>query len=870
MSKDRYRELLEELLSRKQAEEDFYTFVQQAWPHIEGGNPFVGGTAIHAICDHLEEVYYGRIKKLLINQPPRTSKALDIDTPILTTHGWVKHGDLNIGDFVFSPQGKAIRVLAITDHFEDECYELEFDDGAKIIAAKDHLWEIDDDVLDKKKWNRKRISKVVKTSDLVDKVSLGNRHNRNPRIGICGQINLPPQFLLIDPYILGAWIGDGTTSGGHICVGHKDIEHFKNYGRARLVPKCNNHIRKNDYWMVIPDNLTSQLRVRGLLGKNKHIPEEYLNSSIDQRIALLQGLMDTDGCCTQNGNATFSTKFENLANQILQLIRSLGLKGRIHSPKYTMLNGKQCGPYYLVSFCPTANFHVFRLKRKQERVKTKYALRAHNRYLNKISYVGKRQVNCIQVEGALYLAGKEFIKTHNSSLVSILFPVWVWLKNPGEQFLCTSYSEKLAVRDNVRSRRLIKSKWFQNRWGDRITLAEDQDTKLRVDNMQGGYRVVAGVGGTVLGEGGNYIICDDINAPNDGSEAALENSLDFFTNVLPTRFNDFKTGRMIVVQQRLSEKDVSGYIISNQGDEFVKLILPMEFEEDRRCVTVPVKSTNGEKWTDWRTEEGDILWPERFGKNELKSLKRALGTEYAIAGQLQQRPAPAEGGMIKRAWFQPWKSDEPPAIRFIIQAWDTAMSTKKGSSYSASTTWGIFKDDLGHDGLILLAAWRKRVEFPELYKAVQRMALDYRATTEEKEINERYKPDLVLVEEKASGVQLIQTLNKTGIVLVGWRPDKYGDKVERVRRVTHLMEAGRVYVPYKGPGFTKPKQYADFLISQAAVFPAGDGADLVDTMSCVLQRCINSGWLLHSLEHGAMEQAAWNREYKQQEQRALY
>ncbi len=457
-----------------------------------------------------------------------------------------------------------------------------------------------------------------------------------------------------------------------------------------------------------------------------------------------------------------------------------------------------------------------------------------------------------------------------SNCVSVLFPVWCWLKQPGLQLLTMSYLERLAVRDNVKSRRLIKSKWFQTRWGDRFTLTDDQSTKDRVDNMQGGYRVTAGLDSGITGDGGDLLLVDDGNNVKDQGDVALDNALDVWQNVLPTRFNDFKTGRLVNVQQRTSMRDLSGYIEAHEKSDYVCLVLPMEFEEARRCITVPLKSTNGKPWQDPRTEEGELLVPDRIGERELKRLKKALGSEYAIAGQLQQRPAPAEGGMIKRSWFQPWKEESPPNIRFTIQAWDTATSEKDKSSYSACTTWGIFKDDHQHDCLILLSVWRKRVEFPELYKAVQRMAKDYRATSEDRPINPRYAPDLILVEEKASGIQLIQTLNKTGIILVGWRPDKYGDKIERVRRVTHLLESERVYVPYVAPDFTKPRKYADFLINQCAVWPAGESRDLVDTLSCVLQRCINSGWILHSLEQSAAQENEWNREHYETEGKALY
>lgn len=461
-------------------------------------------------------------------------------------------------------------------------------------------------------------------------------------------------------------------------------------------------------------------------------------------------------------------------------------------------------------------------------------------------------------------------RTAKSTLVSILFQCWCWLKDPSIQFLGASYSEKLAVRDNTRARRLLKSDWFQKRWGDRITLSDDQDTKMRVDNMQNGYRIAVGLSGTVRGEGGDILVMDDINDVSDRSEVQLENAIEFYTQVLPTRYNDFKTGRLINVQQRLHMRDVSGYIIANQSKEFVSLILPMEFEEHRKCVTVPLKSTNGKPWEDPRTKEGELLWPERIGQKELKILKAALGGEYAVAGQLQQRPAPSEGGMIKRGWWMPWKEEGTPRISFVIQAWDTGSSEKKTAAYSACTTWGIFKNEHNHPCLILLGVWRKKVEVPELYKQVARMARDYRATTEDRPINEFYKPDIVLIEEKASGIPVLQSLRRTGAQIVGWRPDKFGDKIERVRKVTPLIESGRVYVPYKAPDFTKMKSYADLLVEQAAVFPRGDSRDLLDTVSMVLQRCIVSGWVLHSLEQSAAQEDDWRRDYIGNDDRPFY
>ena len=125
-----------------------------------------------------------------------------------------------------------------------------------------------------------------------------------------------------------------------------------------------------------------------------------------------------------------------------------------------------------------------------------------------------------------------------------------------------------------------------------------------------------------------------------------------------------------------------------------------------------------------------------------------------------------------------------------------------------------------------------------------------------------YRPDLVLVEEKSTGIPLIQTLNKAGGMLTPWRPDKYGDKIERVRRVTHILESGRVYVPMMAPDFKRMRNYADVLVNQAASFPNADSRDFVDVLSMILQRVINSGWIQHPMEKSARDEEETDRQYK--------
>lgn len=343
--------------------------------------------------------------------------------------------------------------------------------------------------------------------------------------------------------------------------------------------------------------------------------------------------------------------------------------------------------------------------------------------------------------------------------------------------------------------------------------------------------------------------CDDPNALNDTSDAGLETVQQFWEDVMPTRLNDARTGRRIIVQQRAHEKDLTGIITRNKDHGFVTLVLPMEFEPDRRSVTVVLPSTAPKKWQDPRTKEGELLWPERIGPVELKKLKKELRTSYNISGQLQQRPAPGEGGIIKRKWFRIWPEARPPKCYYIVQSWDTAMSEKKEAAYNACSTWGVFKDEHEVPNIILLAAWRRQCEYPELRKHAIRMSSNYLDDGDlrfpQKPANPAMKPHLLLIEDKSSGKTLIQDLRRASIMATPFNPDKLGDKTQRVRMVTPILEGGRVWVPGIGPDYKAMRTFADRFVEQSVSFPKAASRDWVDTMTQALWRLESSGWVYH-------------------------
>jgi len=438
-------------------------------------------------------------------------------------------------------------------------------------------------------------------------------------------------------------------------------------------------------------------------------------------------------------------------------------------------------------------------------------------------------------------------RSSKSSLISVAFPAWVWITNPGEKFMYASYTASLSTELSSKCRRLIESSWYQERWGHVYQFAKDQKAKGFFENNRNGYRISTSVGASITGRGASILVADDPNNAGEGrSDVKREGTNNWWDQVWSTRLNNPKQDIKIVVQHRLHEQDISGHILENDTEgEWVKLNLPMEFEEKQRSRTIILPSSNGKIWSDPRTKEGELLSAERFSIKEINQYKQDLGV-YGYAGQYQQRPAPEEGGIIKKPWFRWWKDTTPPGIQFILQSWDTALTAKDTSSYSACTTWGVFYDENRIENLILLSMWRDRIEYPELREMAKRLYYDYRDTGKKRNPSFTGRPlDMCLIEAKASGDPLIRDLASAGIRAIPFVPNKYGDKIERVRLITPLIEGGRVWLPARPPSYEKLLPYADEFLESIATFPNSDSRDLVDTMTQALQKLREGRFLLN-------------------------
>ena len=399
--------------------------------------------------------------------------------------------------------------------------------------------------------------------------------------------------------------------------------------------------------------------------------------------------------------------------------------------------------------------------------------------------------------------------------VAVALPAWTWTIQPSKKFLYASYAGSLSIRDSVKCRRLIDSRWYKEHFGESFKLTGDQNQKQRFENDHTGARIATSVDGALTGEGGDIIVIDDPhNVRESESSAVRDGVLEWWDQAMQTRLNDPKTGAFIIIMQRVHERDLTGHILANEMDgEWDHLCIPARYEIGH---PTPTRSRLG--FTDPRTKEGDLLWPERIDAKTLGNLERSLGS-YASAGQLQQRPMPKGGGILKAEWWVPWEKDELPDIEYVLQSWDTAFSTKEKSSYSARTTWGVFKMN-GQMNAIVLEMWYDRVSYPDLRKMAQ-------------DSYEEWQPDTILIEKRASGQSLLQDLRQSGLPVLAYNPDR--DKQARAHASSALLEDGRIFFP-------KNKKWAKTLIDTCAQFPKGHD-DLVDTCTQAWLR-LRKGWFV--------------------------
>ena len=420
---------------------------------------------------------------------------------------------------------------------------------------------------------------------------------------------------------------------------------------------------------------------------------------------------------------------------------------------------------------------------------------------------------------------------------------------PHLRYVCAAHQQDLAVRDGLRMRRLIQSEWYQGHWGDRVILTGDQNQKIKFENTATGFRQATAAGSITGARGDRVLIDDPTSVDGAASEAIRASTNEWFLESVPTRLNNPKTSAILVIMQRLHEEDVSGIILDKELG-YDHIMLPMRYEPARAQ-----PSQLG--YEDPRSEDGELLFPERFPEAVVDRDERAMGP-YATAGQFQQSPEPRGGGIIKRDWWQTWEEDTFPPLEFVCASLDTAYTEKTENDCSALTVWGIFSQDIvahptrssardgtlydfaqevgrhyaeQHPKLMLTTAWAERLQLHDLVTKVANTC-------------RKMKVNLLLIEGKASGLSVAQELRRLykhedwSVQIIN--PGAM-DKVARLYSIQHIFSEGMIYAP--------DRSWADQVITQCAQFPRAKHDDLVDTVSQALSHLRKVGMITRSAEH---------------------
>lgn len=409
-----------------------------------------------------------------------------------------------------------------------------------------------------------------------------------------------------------------------------------------------------------------------------------------------------------------------------------------------------------------------------------------------------------------------------SQMISIYYPAWYLGKHPDHKVIMASHTADLAVDMARKVRNLMQSDVYQEIFPN-VKIAADAKAAGKWNTSKGGEFFATGVGGALAGRGAHLAIIDDPLSEQDlkaGNTTSLDVVYEWFRAGLRTRL--MPGGRLAILHTRWHQRDLIGRltkdaVLNPDADQY-------EIFEFPAILEYPNPAADPESPT-YDTEAPSVLqkslWPEQWTLESLLRTKASMPA-WQWNAQYQQTPTAQEAAIIKRDDIRWWTKENPPAVDYTVQAWDTALTTKERSDYSVCQTWGVWKNEDGVDNVILLNRVKGKYEFPELKRTALQQVKDW-------------EPDTVIIETKASGQPLVDEMRRSGIYVQEFSPGKGQDKIARVNAISDMFTSGQVWVP--------ETWWASEVVEELVSFPAGEHDDDVDACTLALIR-IRKGGLL--------------------------
>ncbi len=391
-----------------------------------------------------------------------------------------------------------------------------------------------------------------------------------------------------------------------------------------------------------------------------------------------------------------------------------------------------------------------------------------------------------------------YLKSH---CVSVAMVAWLLGHNPATRVICASYGQDLADKHARDCRIVMTSPWYKRLF--RTRLAPDRTAVSDFNTTDRGFRLATSVGGPLTGRGGDYIIIDDPLKPDDALSESKRNAVnEWFDNTMLTRLDNKTEGCIIIIMQRLHQNDLVGHVTERGKWEI--LSLPAIAEENETHI---IRNAFGKRL--YKRRAGELLLPERDGLETFEKIRKDLG-DYNYSSQYQQNPAPQGGAVIKHIWLRYYVHEECPAkFNRIVQSWDTANKVGELNDYSVCTTWGE------KDGrFYLLHVFRRRMEYPDLKRAIRDQAMVHNA-------------NIILIEDKASGTQLIQEMISERMSGITRYEPPPCEKEMRLRSQSAAFENGLVLLP-------KEAHWLEEYVKELTGFPGCRYDDQVDSTAQAL------------------------------------